>query len=101
MSNQQEAWVKTGSDTYEDCLVGNKDGLLQLKDAIDEAIREDSASPVFKSDFMSVVCTKEGWDSAEESKLPAWQELFFKVVCLGWLVVLPILGVVAIVKWLL
>ncbi|MBE0368415.1 hypothetical protein [Pseudoalteromonas aurantia] len=100
MSTEQVPWVKTASETYEDCIVGNREGLLQLKDAIDKAIQEDSVSPEFKSDFISVVCTKEEWDCTEASNIPAWQELLFKVLCVGWLLILPIIGIFTVIKWL-
>lgn len=88
-----EPWVKIASDVYEECIVGNREGLRLLKESIDLAIAEKSASPTYKSDFASVVCTDEEWGAAEESKLPKWQERSFKFVALLWLGVLPLLGI--------
>jgi hypothetical protein len=91
--------VKTASDVYEDCIVGNRDGLVLLKESIDLAIAENSASPSYKSDFISVVCTEQPWDETEEATLPKWQEWGFRSVVLPWLGVLPLLGIGLIFSW--
>ncbi|MBB3166957.1 hypothetical protein [Simiduia aestuariiviva] len=99
MSTNNEPWVKTASDAYEDCIVGNRDGLISLKASIDEAISEKSASPTYKSDFISVVCTEDDWDTAEDSNLPKWQEFLFKTGVFIWLGLLPLLGIGLVISW--
>ncbi|WKE64050.1 hypothetical protein PVT67_10090 [Gallaecimonas kandeliae] len=101
MNRNNEPWVKTASERYEDCIVGNRDGLLALKSSIDKAIAQQSDSPTFKSDFLTIVCTDDPWEKSEGPSLPKWQEITFNLVLFVWLLLLPILGLGVIASWLL
>lgn len=98
----QRGWIKIYSETYQDCIVGNREGLSSLKKAVDTAI-ENKHAPIesfCQSDFLSVVATTEAWNDTEASSIPKLQELIFELVLFVWLVALPIIGCIALYVWL-
>ncbi len=95
MSIQDEPWVKINSETYLDCIVGNRSGLLALKDVVENAIENkgcDTEGNV-KADFKVVVCSEERWNETEAKEIPKWQEWVFQLALLFWVVLLPALGI--------
>ena len=99
LSKNNEPWVQSFSEKYEACIVGNREGLLLLKKSIDEAIDEKFSTPSYKTDFISVVCTKEKWEESYNEELPKWQEFMFSLIAALWLGLLPIVGIVFVILW--
>ncbi|MGJ8694521.1 MAG: hypothetical protein ACSHW0_18835 [Thalassotalea sp.] len=87
----EKPWVKINSETYVDCIVGNKAGLNALKSSIDQALIEENSKveALLKADFNSVVLTDDKWDETESTEAPWWQVLSFKALLGLWLVLLP------------
>ena len=97
---QNDAWVRIYSDVYDDNIVGNKEGLLQLRKSIEIALTAGEASPEMKTDFTSVVCTNDTWQDEEnlgrdKSFFGGLMKLFFVI----WVIALPIIGIVALTKY--
>lgn len=44
MKEKIESWIRVGDETYEDCLVGNREGLEALIKAIDDSFDNESNS---------------------------------------------------------
>lgn len=97
----QNGWVKIFSETYDDQIVGNRDGLESLRDAIDATLlnKNSDMSEFCKSDFSSVVITDEEWSKTEAEEVPQWQNYIFQFVLAVWVVILPLVGIVSLFNY--
>ena len=100
---QNEAWVRIYSDVYDDNIVGNKEGLLQLRIAIDSAIQTGNATCTdIKTDFESIICSADTWEDEENlegsDSILGLSPAFFLFL---WGVLLPLVGVLAVSKWVI
>jgi hypothetical protein len=103
MDSNKDPWIKINSETYLECIVGNKSGFIKLKELIQSAIDNKGVdvNPHIKSDFKVVVCTEEEFEETESNPLPKWQNLLFYSALVAWLGILPIVGIIMLVRlWL-
>ncbi|MGI1679845.1 MAG: hypothetical protein K6L75_13975 [Cellvibrionaceae bacterium] len=93
---KNKGWIKIFSETYDDCIVGDADGLISLKESIDQALLNESSdiSNHCKADFTKIVLTKEKWHETEAVEVPKWQGYIFQFMLAVWVVLLPIMGLV-------
>ncbi len=97
METDERGWIKIYSERYEDSIAGNKEGLLLLKESIDQALKNKSSKVEYKSDFISVICAEEDWEN-EEVESSYLANLAIATVFFIWLLFLPILGIVLSIK---
>ena len=95
-----EPWVRTYSDGYEDCIIGNEDGLRSLASAIESAINEGQPCKLNEgtdADFHSVVPLTSGVEGSEAIEASWWENTLFSTVLVLWLILLPLLGILYLV----
>jgi len=87
-------WLKINSETYIDCIVGNKAGLIALKESIDQALEKNNSKieEFADADFESVVLTDEQSYEAESIEPKWWKLIPFKIIVGSWLILLPVYG---------
>ncbi|WP_115718961.1 hypothetical protein [Gallaecimonas mangrovi] len=96
-------WVKIYDDNWDDAIVGNKAGLLALKQAIDDAIANGDCVETkgrFEGDFGLVAHSQHAVESTIQ---PAGRGLFglaIMALLFFWGLVLPCYGVWAFFKGL-
>ena len=94
-------WLRAYSETYEDCVAGNREGLTALRESIDEAIAGREGPQLderFNSDLSSVVLVAEDrppnqFNDRSTSKVTCALLSFASVI---WLIVLPVFGIYGI-----
>ena len=94
MNNQP--WVKIYDDeAWDDAIVGNREGLLALKQAIDDALESECVEVAdrFKSDFGVVAFTEQDWEKTEPTEVKGTWGFIVPCVLFMWTVVLPIYAI--------
>ncbi len=88
-----QPWVKIYDDeAWDDSIVGNREGLLALKQAIDDALVNECVEVAdrFKSDFGVVAFTDQDWEQTEVKGI--WGVVIPFILFL-WAVVLPLFAI--------
>jgi hypothetical protein len=94
-----QPWVKIYDEAWDDSIVGNREGLLALKNTIDEALKNEciEIKDKFKSDFGVVALSQLDWDSSDvESNEGIWGYLIGFILFV-WMVALPIYAIYKLV----
>ncbi|AZZ98880.1 hypothetical protein [Pseudoalteromonas sp. R3] len=94
MNNQP--WVKIYDDeAWDDAIVGNREGLLALKHAIDDALETECVEVAdrFKSDFGVVAFTEQNWEQTEPTEVKGIWGFIVPFVVFLWGVVLPLYAI--------
>ena len=103
MASKIESWIRVGDEKYDDCLVGNRKGLEDLKVAIEKVLeREDGSvemADYTDSDFISLVLadSEERVEPEKSSGMKALTSLLVFLVIL-WLLVLPVWGIYSFIR---
>ena len=87
---KSSAWVAIGeSAEFEDCLIGNKEGLTQLRDAISEALSNGEAHLLPRLISMTKVLVLDGPTNPETiPRKRSWKDTLALVSCA--IVIFPI-----------
>ena len=97
-------WVKIYDDgAWDDSIVGNREGLLALKQAIDDALDNKCAEVAdrFKSDFGVVAFTDQDWEQTEPTEVKGIWGVIIPFVLFLWAVVLPLFAIYKLVfEWI-
>ncbi|TMP30762.1 hypothetical protein [Pseudoalteromonas rubra] len=94
MNNQP--WVKIYDDeAWDDAIVGNREGLLALKQAIDDALETECVEVAdrFKSDFGVVAFTEQNWEQTEPTEVEGIWGFIVPFIVFLWGVVLPLYAI--------
>lgn len=94
-----QPWVKIYDEGWDDSIVGNKEGLLALKQAIDDAIENECVEVAnrFQSDFGVVALSDQGWEQTESQEVKGPWNVIVPFVLFIWAVVLPLYAIYKLV----
>ena len=94
MNNQP--WVKIYDDeAWDDSIVGNREGLLALKQAIDDALENECVEVAdrFQSDFGVVAFSDQDWEQTEPQEVKGTWGVIVPFILFIWAVVLPLFAI--------
>ena len=95
--NSSSSWIRVYDDTYDDCIVGNREGLQVLAKALDSAVTSSSDVEIagFTNTNISIIhCTDDPEPEIENSDQASLPLQILGILLFIWVTVLPILGVV-------
>lgn len=96
----EQPWVMLHSEDYEDHLIGNREGIRLLRNALDQTLKD----PDFKmpeelhTDFHGILISDEEFENSEKNYSGGVVSWGLGIFFFLWLLALPILGIVFIGK---
>ncbi|TGE85783.1 hypothetical protein C7Y70_00765 [Pseudoalteromonas sp. KS88] len=88
----EQPWIKIYNEVNSDCILGNKEGLLTLRNAIDFTLdnRIYSVDENFQADFNSIILVDKNWQEPKPEKFSYWQTGILFTLLTIWAILLPI-----------
>jgi hypothetical protein len=98
-SEKSREYACLGSDwpEHEDYLIGNKDGFIRLKAAIDEAL-EKGESKQDPGDFVGVRCLETEFFENGPKKVSKWSSLLGGAIVIA-IAAIFIIGLITVFSW--
>ncbi|WKE65512.1 hypothetical protein PVT67_17875 [Gallaecimonas kandeliae] len=93
-------WVKIYDDAWDDSIVGNREGLLALKQVIDDALENECVEVKgrFESDFGLVALKNADWEQIDPQEVKGVMRFIAPAFLFAWCVVLPIYALWALFR---
>lgn len=91
----EKPWIKIYNEVDTDCILGNEEGLITLRNAIDYTLenRIYAVDDNFQADFKSIILVNKNWQESKPETFASWKTTLLFVALTGWAVVLPIYAI--------